>query len=319
MIKRIYPAILAMTLLLSACAPSGVGAQPSERRQIVASIFPQYEFARAVFGGLADVTLLLPPGAESHSFDPTQADIMAVAGCDLFIYTGSEGEPWAERILKGISAPSLDLSQGIDLLTEEEEEAASEAISGRHDEDGQDHHGHGHTYDPHIWTSPLNAQMMVRAIADKAAGLDPPHADIYHQNAEDYCAELQKLDDRLRETVSRAVRRELMFGGRFAFGYLTYEYGLAWTAAYDSCSHESEPTIATVVEMIDEIREEGIPVIYYEELSRPAIALLISGETGAKMRLLHGCANLSTDELMRGETFLSIMNRNIDYIEEGIC
>ena len=98
--KRIFPALCAL-LLLTACAPA-LPPEDSDRLQIVAAVFPAYDFARSAAGELADVTLLLPPGAESHSYEPTPADILRVQRCDLFIYLGGESDAWVDTVLSAI-------------------------------------------------------------------------------------------------------------------------------------------------------------------------------------------------------------------------
>lgn len=310
MIKKILSSLICAVILISLCACSA--AEPTAdgdgRIKIVATLFPQYDFARNICGERADVTLLLPPGVESHSYDPTPADILDIVNCDLFIYTGDEMEPWAAELLKGAgeNVRVLDLSQSVEIIhTESEHE--------------HEHAGHHHETDPHIWTSPVNAQLMTRAIADELCAAFPEDAEQYAAAAESYCAQLGELDRELRAVAADAKRSVLVFGGRFAFGYLTEEYGFDWIAAYDSCSHESEPSVHTLTEIIGHIREENIPVVYYEELCLPSVAETISGETGARLLLLHSCHNLSADETAAGETYISIMKQNIINLREGLC
>ena len=76
------------------------GALAAEKLNIITTIFPQYDFVRQITGGEADVTMLLRPGAESHSFEPTPQDIIKIGGCDMFVYVGGESDDWAERILE---------------------------------------------------------------------------------------------------------------------------------------------------------------------------------------------------------------------------
>lgn len=118
--------------------------------------------------------------------------------------------------------------------------------------------------------------------------------------------------------MSQAKRRELVFGGRFAFHYFTAEYGLTAYSAYDSCSEETEPSAKAVSEVIGRVREDHLPVVYYEELTEPKVARSIAQETGAKLLLLHSCHNLSKDELAAGESYLSLMKQNAQNLREGL-
>lgn len=296
-------AFCALLLALSGCAAKG---QPEEGLRVVATLFPQYDFAREIAGERAQLTLLLPPGVESHSYEPTPADILELEKADLFLYTGEQMEPWAARILEGLKNERLrvvDVAEGIPLL----------------DSHGQAHEGEAeHGMDPHVWTSPVNAQVMVQNIAQGFSDADPEGAPLYAGRAESYCGELSGLDEQLRALVKNAKRDEVVFAGRFAFRYLFHDYGLRFTAAYDSCSDEAEPNARAVAEIVDKIRTQDLPAIYYEELIEPRVARTISEETGAEMLLLHSCHNLSRQEMEAGETYLSLMGQNIENLAKGL-
>ena len=303
MMKRILAALCAAALLaLTGCAPAPASSSPAgkEKLTVYATLFPQYDFAREIAGDRAEVILLLPPGVESHSFEPTPADIAGISKSDLLLYTGDAMEPWAAKLIAGDlpdTVRAVDLSQGVALLAEEHEEE-----------------GHAHPFDPHIWTSPVNAMIMARTVVSALCEADPEGAEAYRANGERYLAELESLDDEIRTIVSQAKRRELVFGGRFAFHYFTAEYGLTAYSAYDSCSEETEPSAKAVSEVIGRVREDHLPVVYYEELTEPKVAQ----ETGAKLLLLHSCHNLSKDELAAGESYLSLMKQNAQNLREGL-
>ena len=297
------------------------GDQKSNQIIIVATLFPQYDFARQIAGDKAEVTLLLPPGVESHSYEPTPSDIIRINESDLFIYTGKNMEAWSQKIIDGMVETGskslvLDVSRGIKLETtetlEEELEQTPEGTKADHEAD------HEHLYDPHIWTDPLMAKEMVSNIETALCQLDPVNAEYYKENAESYRMELDGLDEELRAIVSNGNRKEIVFGSRFALFYFAKRYGLEYEAAFDSCSAETEPSAKTVAELMARIKEENIPVIYYAELEDPKVAKSISEETGAKMLLLHSCHNISKKELEKGETYLSLMEQNARNLKEGL-
>lgn len=274
--------------------------------QIIATLFPQYDFAREIGGDLVEVSLLLPPGMESHSYDPTLADMRKISRADLLLYTGPQMEVWVGELIGGLEeAPVtiVDLSQGIALLHEEH----------HHGEEGHHHEG-----DPHIWTSPVLARKMVDHIVEALCQADPLHEEVYRQNGAAYCAKLEALDGKFRSLVAEAPCREIYFGGRFALIYFAEEYGLSYHAAFDSCSSETEPSFSVMASMIQAIHEEEIPVIYYEELSEPRIARAISEDTGAEPLLLHSCHNLSKAEWDQGCTYLSLMEQNLEHLRKGL-
>ncbi|MBQ9914576.1 MAG: zinc ABC transporter substrate-binding protein, partial [Clostridia bacterium] len=126
------------------------------------------------------------------------------------------------------------------------------------------------------------------------------------------------LDAEFRKLAEESTNKKLIFGGRFAFLYFVEEYGLSYEAAYDSCSSETEPSAAKLAQLIETVKQEKIPVVYYEELSNPKTARLICEETGAKPLLLHSCHNVSKEEMAKGVTYLSLMQQNLAHLKEGL-
>ena len=297
-----------IALLLAGCAPQSQDGGPQAGLQVVATLFPQYDFARAVAGELADVTLLLPPGMESHSYEPSPQDIIRIDQADVFLYTGPYMEAWADDIAQSLTSDVavVDVSEGLALDPVEEA-------------DGEAHPGHVHNYDPHIWTDPTMAMVMVDNIAAAICQADPANEEAYLANAAAYKQELADLDAAFMEAVAQGQRTTICFGGRFALHYFAKRYGLTCIAAYDSCSEETEPSAQAVARITDAILEQGIPVIYYEELTEPKVANAIAQETGAKALLLHSCHNVSKTDLAAGVTYLSLMEQNLVNLKEGLA
>lgn len=298
--------LLAVVCVISAgCGKPSVKSSEGTVR-ITATLFPQYDFARQIGGEYVEVSLLMPPGVESHSFEPTPADIVQIDSADLFLYTGPAMEPWAENILKGLRG-------GVKVLN----------VSGnvRLDETGEgeeEHGGHSHPYDPHIWTSPLNAKIMAQSIADSLKEVDPAHADEYEANAKSYLKKLDALDQRFREIVREGKREKMVFAGRFAFHYFAQEYGLECVSAYDSCSDETEPSARAVASIVDLVKMDGIPAVYYEELADPKIARSVAAETNTKMLLFHSCHNVSREDFEVGVSYLQLMEQNAENLKVGL-
>ena len=290
--KGLVFVLMSFVVLLVGCDTNSKMGSVSDKLQIVTTLFPQYDFARVIGGDKVDVTLLLPAGMESHSYEPTPADIIKINKADLFIYTGESMEQWAHSIIESVDSNEvyvLDVSKNVPLLapnstvednhTHEGEEHDHDVDTDHDYEDGNHNHdaeveaghnhsegdGHNHTYDPHIWTSPKNAMIMVNNILEALCEVDPENADYYKDNANTYLAELEELDHELEDVVANAKRDTIYHGGRFAMQYLTNQYGIH----YVSAPFEAEPSAALVAQMIKEIKEQNIPVIYYEELVDP--------------------------------------------------
>lgn len=291
---------------------------PTESRiVIIATLFPQYDFARAIAGDRANVTLLLPPGMESHAYEPTPADIARVGDSRVFFYTGDSMEPWVKRLTSGFEKSKnplvVDVSQGIELSVQKHV-YTDKADSEEHD-DGNGHDVHG---DPHVWTDPNNAMTMTKNILAALVAVDPQNAAYYRENASNYITELVSLDRDLKRVVASANRRVIVMGGRNAMYYFMKRYGLTAHSAFDSCSAEQEPSVLAITEIKDMITANDIRVIYYEELQEPRIARAVAEGTKAKLLLLHSLHNLSKDDFDVGKTYVSLMRQNLKNLEEGL-
>jgi len=257
--------------------------------------------------------MLLKPGAESHTYEPTPKDIVKIRECDLFIYNGGEGDIWIDGILDTFSRPVNTLAM-MDCADTVEEEI----VEGMQTEGGEDEDEDQPEFDEHVWTSPLNAEKIVYGISDKLSGLDPAHAEIYRQNTEKYISELESLDARFRSITENSSLNTVVFGDRYPFRYFSDAYGLRYFAAFPGCSSESEPSARTIAFLIDRIKEENIPVVFAIEFSSRNIAQTISDETGAEILEFHSCHNVTPDDLKNGETYVSIMNRNADNLARAL-
>lgn len=280
----------------------------TQKLEVITTLFPTYDFARHIAQDRVNVTLLLPPGVEAHSFEPRPADMVKLNHADIFVYTGKYMEPWVEKILKGVNDKLLviDASQGIELLDD-------------HDED--EHHDHEHDHDgkdPHIWLDLANAQQMVTTVARALAQKDPANAQFYEANSVEYKQQLAALDQRFKAMLATAKHKSLIYGGHFAFGYFAKRYGLTHDSPYQGFSPNAEPRPKSLAKLIKKLKQSGMNYIYHEELIDPKVARTIAQETGAKLELLHGAHNVSQDELHRGVTFLELMEANFNKLKVGL-
>ena len=313
--------ISALLLLLSACGQSVEEDTDPDQLTVVATVFPAYDFARAVGGDLADVQLLLPPGTESHSYEPTPADILVVQDCDLFIYLGGESDTWVETILESVElrGQTLRMVDCVPLLEEETVEGMESYEEG-HDHDHDEAPGLGEVvgYDEHVWTSPKNAALITRAVGDKLAELDPANADTYAANSADYAAQIEDLDREFADFFAGVEDRTMVFGDRFPLRYFAEEFNIDYYAAFPGCSTQTEPSAATIAFLTDKVREEHIPTVWYIEFSNHLVADSIAESAGVKTAMFHTCHNVSADDLAAGATYVSLMEQNLETLRENL-
>ena len=318
MMKRFLAVLLALTLAVGLCGCADRQKAEDGRLQVVCSVFPYYDFARQIGGDDVDVTLLVAAGKETHSFEPTPLDVITLSQADVFLYNGGESEAWVDDILSAAGeniAVTLPLMSQVSALAEE----WAEGMEGAHDEhDHETHDSDDIEYDEHVWTSPVLAKALCRAICDALCQADPAHQEDYQARLTDYLAQLDQLDAAFREVVEAGHRRLLVFGDRFPLLYFCKEYGLDYRAAFHGCASDTEPSLATLKYLIDKVEDEKIPVVYTIELSSRKVADAIAETTGAKVLTFHSCQTVSRAEFDGGATYLSLMERNVKALREGL-
>lgn len=282
---------------------------------ILTTIFPAYDFASVIAGETADVQLLLPPGTESHSYEPTPQDIISIQDADLFIYVGGESDHWVENILSSMGSNAPKVLRLTDCVTVVEEEYT---LAMEHDHDHDEHEDHTAELDEHVWTSPKNAMLIASSLANTLTALSPDNEGTYSSNLQSYLTELEALDVAFTDVVANGKRSKIIFGDRFPLRYFVDAYDLQYDAAFPGCSEDSEPNIRTIMTLIDEIKTEEIPVVFYIEFSSQKTANIIAEETGAKTLLFHSCHNVSLDEMQNGASYLSLMRSNVDALKEAL-
>ena len=290
--KKLFTLLTALLclLLLPACA---AGRQESGKLKAVASAFPEYDLLRAVGGDLVEVTLLLKPGMEAHSFEPTPQDILAIRSASLFVYGGGESDVWADRLLASGDLGDIRVLAFMDHALLRKEEALEYMTVEEAEEEGDE-------YDEHVWTSPKNEILLTEALRDVLAIVLGPGSD--------GCVQLG----------GEAKRDLLVVGDRFPFLYLVREYGLRYAAAFPGCSGETDADPSTVAHLIDTVAAEGIPVVFKCDLSAGKLADTIAEATGAKVLTLYSAHTLSKTDFEAGETYLSLMERNLLALKEAL-
>lgn len=309
-------------------APPQNGDGDADRLSVVTTIFPQYDFVREITGSEDGLTLLLTPGAESHSYDPSPQDIITIQNCDVFIYVGGGNDVWVERILESMDTGNMRLVALTDLVSALPEEFVEGMEHNHEDEEDHDHdedeahddHDHDEeaTLDEHVWTSPVNAMAIVQGISAVLCDADPAGAELYTANASAYIEKLEALDAQFREVVAGAARNTIVVGDRFPFRYLVEEYGINYYAALSGCSSSTSCSPATIAFLIDTIRDEELPVVFHIEMSNQQTAAAICESTNAQTLLLHSCHNLTRDELAAGEGYLSLMAQNVENLKAAL-
>ena len=344
--KKLLLFLLCM-MLLSCCGQRVEGERDPDRLHVVTTVFPAYDFARAVVGDLADVTLLLPPGTESHSYEPTPANILDVQSCDLFLYLGGESDSWVETILTAVEpegetmrmvdcvplleevhAEGMQMQPGHDHEHGHDESCEEEHEHLHHEGEAEDHeepepHGHESVHnlgavtgmDEHVWTSPKNAAAITRAVGEQLAELDEANAAVYLANAEEYAENIDALDAEFEAFFQSRDDRTIVFGDRFPLLYFADAYHLDYYAAFPGCGTQTEPSAATIAFLTEKVEHEGISTVWYIEFSNHLVTDSIAEATETQTAMFHTCHNVSKQDVESGVTYLSLMTQNLETLK----
>lgn len=303
---------------LSGCAQQQRIDPDDGKLHVVTTIFAPYDFAREIGGEDVSVTMLLKPGSEVHSYEPSPKDIIAIRNADVFVYVGGESDVWVRDVLAGVDNPDLRVVTLMDCVQTLEEETV-EGMQAGHEEHDHDHdHEEETEYDEHVWTSPENAVRICEKLAETFAAADPGHAEHYAQRRGDYVEKLYDLDAEFRDIVEHSSRKTVIFADRFPLRYFADAYDLTYFAAYPGCADAAEPSAATVAFLIDKVRTERIPVVFCIELSNQKLADTVCEATGAKKLQFSSCHNVTAAEFEDGATYLSIMRQNAAALREAL-
>ena len=305
MFKRLTVLILVLALL-SACQTT---VQVEDKPQIMVSLFPQYDIIRQIAQDKVDVELFLPAGSEPHSYEPSASTLMKIVEADLFVYSSDKLEPWVKRLVEGNASEDLivlDASNGITLLEAD------------HGHEGEDEDEEELAFDPHYWLDPQNMIIMSESIRDALIEIDPENEAFYIENANSYIASLKELDSNWQDLFERAQLNQIIYGGHFAFGYLSHRFGLEILSPYSGYAPDAEPSAQALAGLMDVLAEKEINVIFYEELIDPRVARIIAEQAKVKIEVLHGAHNLNAEEMQEGWTYVSIMEDNIEKLKEAL-
>lgn len=302
--KRLIAILLCLCLMLCGCTAQPEKPHDETKLQIVCTSFPAYDFAREIAGDRAELTLLIKPGSEVHSYEPTPKDMIRIQESDLFICNGGESEQWAKTLI----TPELSTIYMMDCVDTVEESA--DGIYNA--EDGEPE------LDEHVWTSPLNAIKISEEICNALCKLDTDNAEAYKTNFAAYKAQLMALDREFRQVIKNSGKHTLVFADRFPMRYFALEYGLDCYAAFPGCSSETEPSAKTVAYLIDRVREDKIPAVLYMEFSNQKMADVICEDTGCKKLPFYSAHSVSAEQFEQGVSYLDLMRINLNSLKEAL-
>lgn len=317
--NKIVKAIVFFTILaLFAITAAGCGShansnKPSDAKiKVIATIYPVYEFTKQVGGDKIDLSMLIPPGAEPHDWEPTAKEMAQIKAAKLFFYHGAGLEPVDKLTNKETlgDTKAVEISKGL-VNTDKSHEAED---SHKHEAD--EGHKHKHESDAHLWLDPVYAQQEVSAIAEALASIDPANAEYYKNNAARYLGEIAQLDQDYKNTLAGVARRDIITS-HAAFGYLAKRYNLKEVSIM-GLSPDAEPTPDKLAKVVTFCRENNVKYIFFETLVSPKLSQTIARETNTQLLVLNPIENLTAEEMKQGKSYLSIMRDNLANLKTAL-
>ncbi len=305
--KRALLLFLCLSLMLPLCACTEKSGN-SDKLTVVSTVFPSYDFVREIAGDKVNNVMLLAPGEDVHSYDPSARDIISVKECSLFIHTGGTSDKWVQTVLESAGKQDTDVITMTELVSLYKDE---------HEYGEHDHHEHEHEdeYDEHVWTSPENAKLIAEHICQRLCELDGDNAEHYKANLSLLKAKLEKLDGDIRAVVEGGKRKFIAVADRFPLVYFVRHYGLDYVSAFPGCSSKTEPSPSTFAALTEAVKNEGVPVVFKIELSDGFTAKAVSEQTGAKILTFYTLHTVSKEDFERGEGYISLMEKNLESLK----
>jgi zinc transport system substrate-binding protein len=320
--KRIGLVLTLAAAMVSAAgcgAGSGSTAEEPGRVRVVASFYPLAFLAGEIGGERAHVVNLVPAGVEPHDWTPKSRDMQAIARAQLFLYNGAGFEGWVEDVLGGFKAGEgplpVEASRGVRLIRTGENGDREEGHDhGEHPADG---HAHDDlTVDPHTWVSPKSALIMAENLYNAFVRVDGAHRAHYEANYRELAERLKALDERYTRELSGLSKREVVVS-HAAFGYLCRDYGLRQVAIM-GLSPEAEPRAQDLLAVKRFVEERGVKVIFFEELVSDRLARTLAQEAKVDTLVLNPLEGLTPAQEKAGETYLTLMERNLEHLKQAL-
>ncbi len=290
--KRFLILFLTFLLFLTGCSSP---VNDNAKIKIVATNFVCYDFARAIAADKAEVTMLIPPGSDIHSFEPTARNIADIKSCDLFLYIGGESDTWVEKVLN-----DTDNAKIIKMI---------EFVSPIKTDHGNDEH---------IWTCPDNAIKMLTATLEGLCKIDSGNTDFYNRQATAYKDAILDAALETKKVVQNAKEKTIVVADRFPLVYFTEYFGLEYVAAFSGCEHDTDASLHTITQLIDTVKNKNLGAVYRIEMSNLSVADTVSDATGTEILELHSFQNISADDFKSGVTYIDIMKRNCEALRKGL-
>lgn len=324
----IFSLIIFLATFIAACgvnSKSNGEPKNSDALTVYTTVYPLTYFTKRIGGNLVNVKSVYTVGANEHTFDPTQKDMMALADADLFFYIGLGLEGFVDNAKKTLANEDVTMIATADAVSDEELAVSEihedehvneeESTEDEHEEESHDAHGHGEI-DPHLWISPQISVNLASSIKEALINKDPENEATYNKNYAALVNELNKLDADFKE-MSDASDNKTFFVSHAAFGYLAGTYGLEQVAVA-GLNSQDEPSQKELTELVELAKTKNIKTILFEQNVSSKLSKVIQTEVGANALTLHNLGVLTAQDIDNNETYFTLMEQNLETLKKAL-
>ncbi|HAE0521128.1 TPA_asm: ABC transporter substrate-binding protein [Salmonella enterica subsp. enterica serovar Enteritidis str. P125109] len=320
--KKIIPALtvaFASASILAACGSNTDSSTSDDKKtEIYTSTFATAAIAREIGGDQVNVKMIVPPGADPHSYEPTSKQLTEIAKGDLFLLTGTTLEPYSKKIqesLKGTDVRFIETSKDVTLLESDATLHAHEEEGHTEDEQAHEEEGHDHgKYDPHVWLDPVNAKAMARSITVALSKEVPKDKATFEKNLKAFDQQADALDKEFKQAVADGSKKELLVT-HAAYGYLAERYGFT-QLPIAGISPSDEPSQKQLAALVKEARMHDLKYVAFEETVSPKVARVIQKEIGAKSVTIHNLESVTKSQ--QNSSYFKLMEENVQTLEQAL-
>ncbi|MFC4410289.1 metal ABC transporter solute-binding protein, Zn/Mn family [Chungangia koreensis] len=320
--KRTLLVISAVLLFFSAaCTNKDNSAQTKQDKDkgltVYTTVYPLTYFTERIGGEHVTVSSIYPAGANEHTFEPTQRDMMKLADADIFFYIGLGLEGFVDKASQTLKGEQVEMIATANSISDEELELGAIHQEEEHHEaeEGHDDHHHG-DIDPHVWISPHFSQKLSLSIKDALVAHDPENEAIYTENYEKLVQELEQLHVDFQKMANEAEHKTF-FVSHAAFGYLAEPYGLE-QVAIAGLNSQDEPSQKRLTEIVELAKKNDISYILFEQNVSSKITKVIQDEVDAESLVLHNLGVLTEKDIENDETYFTLMRKNLNTLRTAL-
>lgn len=261
--------------------------------------FPLYDFVRQVASENVNLKMLIAPGVDMHSFEPSAETIRSIENADVLIYLGGEEDSWVEKVLGSISDEKKNKIKQVNV---------TQSLS----------YDSPRLNDSHVWTSLRASIKVVQILQSVLSQANDANAAVYSKNSELFISKLSSLKEKFAQVVADGKRKVLVFGGKFPFRPFANEFGLKVVAAFNNCSSKSEASSHKVFRVVDFVKQNRVPMVLKSDFDEGGLAEVIAGEASVKVGVFNSCHTISAADFSAGKTYLDFMEQNLETLKEAL-